>query len=141
MQQVSRSSFRDRLYSAEGTLASKPPTPTAHSRPVTTVSAASRKKNDFTDHRCPSVASYRGDSATRLPPLKKNVASAESQLSLPFTEAAPHGSQPRSDTVRHPIKRTDVTRHASEAIAVGHGNVFGKGASVTTKGWTRGKFV
>eukprot|EP00388_Colpodella_angusta_P028507 GDKK01012901.1.p1 GENE.GDKK01012901.1~~GDKK01012901.1.p1 ORF type:complete len:151 (-),score=20.01 GDKK01012901.1:37-489(-) len=98
---------------------------------------------DSNSNKCPSIAEHRGQSSVPLPHQSKNVASDRSQLSLPFSESTQQNfffSQ-NGQPARHSIQKTDVTEHASKAIAVGHGNIFGKGASVTTKGWTKGKFV
>ena len=147
MHAISKQEFKASLSAARsGADVSATPSPSATQNSVraTTVTmdstaaggskaAASRRSGPLKEYRCPSVAEYRGTTATaKVPPCKSEAVDA-SQLSLPC------GPVPEGFRNTHRT-RNEITGHAAEAMLVGHGHIYSKANCSTRKGWKPGTF-
>lgn len=137
MQRVTKAEFINRLR------ADSPPgssnSPTGGVSPTTAEESRKKKSaQSFSTIRdelkIPSVAEYRGTNAVCGAKPSSNQAASKEQLCLPMG--------PVEESPKEHMRRVgcDVTRHASEALVVGHGSIFDKSLSTRTKGWSPGKF-
>jgi hypothetical protein len=157
MNSVSKSDFRQQLdlVRSGATLSSTIPSPAAtisvmkdsvKGKTATSSRAASTNHSpapSFTvntigaganpNYRCPSVAEYRGTTASANRPKAKNEATASEQLSLPMM-SIPEGLRNTHRT------RNEITGYAADALLVGHGHIYTKANCSTKKGWKPGSF-
>ena len=132
MMKVSKAEFAAKLAEQKKgeSCSSEQPSPSCEDRHGQRKTAGVTRR----DYTCPSVAEYRGTTAVSKPAASKNVAEHPTELSLP-TRQVPEGF--------HKAHRVgnDITKHAADALLIGHGNIYRKENCVTSKGWQPGKFV
>ena len=107
----------------------KTPTPVA-STPISRVASTSTA----TGSTYPTSRDIRGPGSTHIVAPHKNVATDKAQLSLPVAIVKEGKKE------RHPKGASDVTRHAADALATCHGDIFKKEYCSTSKGWSTGQF-